>query len=73
MRITGRSSVAAKTAKAAKAEIKALLKAINAATICENNWGHAEPKRRKWIYLDPRLSNKRTEIVSPRLHPWARN
>lgn len=81
MRIQGRrfavqkskTALAGSTASKVKAEIKALLKAINAVGMCENNWGQAGSVTRKWFYLDAKLLKSPKQIVELHVGPWMRN
>ena len=68
-----KGSVTRSKASKAKEEISALLQAINAIGMCENNWGQPQPKRRKWIFLHAAHMTKNSKVELPRLGPWARN
>lgn len=68
-----KAAVGGTTASKSKAEIKALLKAINAIGMCENNWGQAGSVTRKWFYLDPKLLKSPKQIVDLHVGPWVRN
>jgi hypothetical protein len=70
MRFTGKKGPAVR----AKRNVwKRMGGTMNAAGMCENNWGHGATFKRKWIYLDSKLLKHPNQLLPLIPNPRFRN